>query len=409
MPSLIEAADAFSQLGKKSVSINEAACVRVRHRSATCHACQQVCAQDAITIERNVLTIDHPSCTGCGACTSVCPTQALRLFDDPNERLRDLIDNTEHDAVIDVFCERVPKHLDSAGTAHTTNPEASSEDQPPFREPAAYVTCLASIDETTLVHAACKNVALHYRSADCSLCPQSCGILIEDLIDQARRFLDAYSPLDESHLAEQLSRFRWTLYGEPGDEQRRDTSPEMSRRGMFDHLIARTTDSVAEAAVGTFYVSQRTPEEKPRLAQNLMDAHGAMKTILVDRGAHLLDDLYREEAARCDASATSPDSPQLPTRLFGEIEVDDGRCDLCGICMTFCPTRALTGIPNEPANSFIALMREPEITGEMRFRANDCVACHLCVDICPHQALSMHLGVERYDLFALEPRLLLEK
>ena len=49
MPSLLDAAEAFSKLGKKSVEIDQAACVRVRHRHASCTACFQVCAHEAIT------------------------------------------------------------------------------------------------------------------------------------------------------------------------------------------------------------------------------------------------------------------------------------------------------------------------------------------------------------------------
>ena len=37
MPSLLDAAEAFSKLGKKSVEIDQAACVRVRHRHAELH------------------------------------------------------------------------------------------------------------------------------------------------------------------------------------------------------------------------------------------------------------------------------------------------------------------------------------------------------------------------------------
>lgn len=408
MPSLLDAADAFSQLGKKFVSINEAACVRVRHRNATCHACQQVCAHDAITIERNVLSLDHHLCTGCGACTSVCPTEALLLFEDVNEYLRDLIDRSEADCVIEVRCERAPK-LPLTESEDVVEPEQPGEDQLAARDKVASVRCLASIDETTLIHAACGDVALHYASADCAQCPQQCGTLIEDIIEQARRFLASYSAYDRAQLATQLERFHWTLYGEPGTEQHRDTSPEMSRRGMFDHLIARTTDSVAEAAVGTFYASQHSAEEKPTLAQSLMEAHGILKAAPVERGARLLDDLYRTDPDQADDPTFADDETLLPTRLFGEIELDDDRCDLCGICMTFCPTRALTGVPNKPANPFVAATREVEISGELRFRANDCVACHLCVDICPRQALAMHLGIDRCDLFALEPRLLFKK
>ena len=404
MPSLLDAADAFSKLGEKSVKINEAACVCVRHRNATCHACLQVCPHEAITIERNTLAVDQHLCTGCGACASVCPTEALRLAEDPNETVRALIDAAEPNSTINVCCKHVSEQL----AEHEQDPDRSLL-QPSANEPIAAVRCLASLDESSLIHGACAGIALHYHSADCAQCPEGHGILIEDIIEQARSFTDALPLASQTHFDETLDRFRWTVQGEPAAKQPRDTSPEMSRRGMFDHLIARTTDSVAEAAVGTFYVSKHSSDEKPTLAQNLMEAQGVMKTVTVERSAQVLDDLYRMDPAHAEDPAFAQDETVLPTRLFGEITLDTTRCDLCGICMTFCPTRALTGIASEPTNPFVALTRSVEVTGELSFRANDCVACQLCVDICPQKALDLALGIKTCDLFALEPRLLLKK
>ena len=89
MPSLLDAAEAFSKLGKKSVEIDQAACVRVRHRHASCMACFQVCAHEAIARDDDgLLAIDNHLCTGCGACASVCPTSALQLVEDVPELVR---------------------------------------------------------------------------------------------------------------------------------------------------------------------------------------------------------------------------------------------------------------------------------------------------------------------------------
>lgn len=412
MPTLLDAADAFSQLGKKSVRIQEAACVRVRHRQASCHACLQVCAHEAIRIENNVLSVEQDLCTGCGACACVCPTEALCLIDEPDDLLRALIDNAHEGDTVVIACE----YLRGQPGADEALAFAASQDA--THTQAAFIACLATIDETLLVHAACAGVALHYCSADCTRCPNAKRTLIGDVIEQAAGLWEGCADGDApSHAI----RPRWDMHDELAPEQRPDTSPEMSRRGMFDHLVARTTDSVAEAAVGTFYVSRSSREEKPTLAQSLMEDRTGLKRITVSRNARVLNDLYDfdpalvQDDARDDEDATirasekADQEASIPTRLFGEMTLDATRCDLCGICMTFCPTGALSGVPNPPTNPFVAATRAVEEHGELMFRANDCVACHLCVDVCPRDALQLHRGIARADLFALEPRTLLSK
>lgn len=99
MPSLLDAAEAFSKLGKKSVEIDQAACVRVRHRHASCMACFQVCAHEAITRDDDgLLAIDNHLCTGCGACASVCPTSALQLIEDVPELVQAAIESVAEQA-----------------------------------------------------------------------------------------------------------------------------------------------------------------------------------------------------------------------------------------------------------------------------------------------------------------------
>lgn len=398
MPSLLDAADAFSKLGKKSIEINEAACVRVRHRHASCQLCLRVCSHEAITIEDNILAIDNHRCTGCGACASVCPTEALSLIENANETLQEAIDRAAANTTIEVSCEYARNQHD----AH-----AEAEQAQPWREQAQRVPCLATLDESTLIHAACAEVSLHYVSGECAQCPNANGALIEEIIEQAQGFLSALSlPCEQAD-----RRPHWSIYRALDSAQDKNTSPEMSRRGMFDHFVERTTDSIAEAAVGTFYVNARATEEKPTLAQTLLMAKGVLKQIDVWRTTRILNDLYRmlvKANSKLTPESTRDDT-NIPTRLFGEIDLDVQRCDLCGICMTFCPTKAIDGIPSPPANPLVAATREVELSGELSFRANDCVACRLCVDLCPRDALTFRSGIALQDLFALERKTLLAK
>lgn len=447
MPSLLDAAEAFSKLGKKSVEIDQAACVRVRHRHASCTACFQVCAHEAITRDDDgLLAIDNHLCTGCGACVSVCPTSALQLVEDVPDLVRAAIkriieqaDALQDDAdqgsagglhakrpcgTLTIRCEYL-RNQQAALEERARNEAdlrvgALPEEIDPSKakieheaECSLTLSCLAALDEAALVSAACSNVEVRYESGDCACCPNAQGELIAALGEQATHFLGAFlaAATPERPLpAARALPAAWSLVT-PNDAESAttNTSPELSRRGLFDHFIERTTDSIAEAAVGTFYVSTTAQDQKRTLTQSLFADKGILKRINAVRNERVLNELYRFDPEWADQILPEKDDAVLPTRLFGEVTVDETACDLCGICMTFCPTGALRGVANEPVNSFVMLNRNVASKGELSFRANDCMACQLCTDICPHDALELQRGICARDLFALEPRTLIKR
>lgn len=48
-------------------------CLRTRHISSTCTACVDMCPEEALVVKERRLLFAASKCTGCGACTSVCP------------------------------------------------------------------------------------------------------------------------------------------------------------------------------------------------------------------------------------------------------------------------------------------------------------------------------------------------
>jgi heterodisulfide reductase subunit A-like polyferredoxin len=48
-------------------------------RCAVCRVCADVCAQHAISINKNVV-IDSNYCNGCGSCVEACPNEAILLI-----------------------------------------------------------------------------------------------------------------------------------------------------------------------------------------------------------------------------------------------------------------------------------------------------------------------------------------
>ena len=447
MPSLLDAAEAFSKLGKKSVEIDQAACVRVRHRHASCTACFQVCAHEAISRDDDgLLAIDNHLCTGCGACASVCPTSALQLVEDVPDLVRAAIkriieqaDALQDDAdqgsagglhakrpcgTLTIRCEYLRNQQAALEERTRTEAGLHASDVPDEIDPSRAGTeheagcsltlsCLAALDEAALISAACANVEIHYESGDCAHCPNAQGELIATIGEQATHFLGSFlaaTTPQRSLPAARALPAAWSLVT-PADAERAttNTSPELSRRGLFDHFIERTTDSIAEAAVGTFYVSTTAQDQKRTLTQSLFADKGILKHIEAARNERVLNELYRFDPKWADRILPEKDDAVLPTRLFGEVTVDKAACDLCGICMTFCPTGALSGVANEPVNSFVMLNRDIASKGELSFRANDCMACNLCLDVCPHDALELQRGICARDLFALEPRTLIKR
>ena len=77
MPNLSDIADVAEALGGKSVLVVEKRCVAVRNRHSSCRKCIEACVADAISVGDNSVKIDPEACVSCGACTVVCPTEAL--------------------------------------------------------------------------------------------------------------------------------------------------------------------------------------------------------------------------------------------------------------------------------------------------------------------------------------------
>ena len=53
---------------------------------------------------------------------------------------------------------------------------------------------------------------------------------------------------------------------------------------------------------------------------------------------------------------------------------DDDACTHCGMCVSICPTKALTLDPK---------------TGKVTFTEEKCVACGVCIDACPPRAMEI--------------------
>ena len=135
MPNIADIIEVAEELEDKAVVPASKRCVAVRNRNASCRKCIDACPADAISVHNNVLSVDHKACVACGACTVVCPTEALISVRPADEALEQAA--AEAMAALDgravIACARIA----SKGLA----------DPHKFAE----VPCLARVDESLLL------------------------------------------------------------------------------------------------------------------------------------------------------------------------------------------------------------------------------------------------------------------
>ncbi len=107
----------------------------VRNRNASCRKCIDACPADAISVHNNVLSVDHKACVACGACTVVCPTEALIPIRPADEAFEQAA--AEAMAVLDGYAVIACARIASKGLA----------DPHKFAE----APCLARVDESLLL------------------------------------------------------------------------------------------------------------------------------------------------------------------------------------------------------------------------------------------------------------------
>jgi formate hydrogenlyase subunit 6/NADH:ubiquinone oxidoreductase subunit I len=89
--------------------------------------------------------------------------------------------------------------------------------------------------------------------------------------------------------------------------------------------------------------------------------------------------------ALCPDSIVSRDTPESSMkgpfsggpRPLGKLTLDISQCTGCGVCITICPSGALT------------VSASGESGYQLLFRSANCTACNLCVEDCPEKCLHL--------------------
>ena len=365
MPSINEIVTIAEALEKSPVVAVPDRCVNVRNRNATCRKCVEACQISAIDVYANEIHLDAKACMACGACTAVCPTEAL-VSVAPLDA--DLAKAAAGSAVLNdgraVFaCARI-------AAKRLADPDRFAE-----------VPCLARIDESVLLslvsHGATDVLLV---DGTCQTCKYRFNVpLIDTTVMCADELLAAHgsdarvrraSDFPEGMKAEDTQ----GLYG-------------ATRRGFFSEAASATKNTVATAARTTIEQELGYAKQEPGIGERLrVSESGEMPRLTMPR---------HEVAINALDAIGEPVVETIDTRLFGTVDIDTGKCNACGMCAVFCPTGALSRDPVEK-------MSEP--LRYLEFSASDCVQCGLCADVCWKGALKLSGHVPTEELFDFEPR-----
>ena len=152
---LVDVIEGLSRLESQKLSVYPQQCVRSRHRKAQCTLCADACPEKVFKWDDSI-KIDAHKCTGCGVCTSVCPTGALEAHNPSNEEI----------------LEQIKELPITSSTLTFVCPSVESEGG----NAAIQVSCLGRVDESLILGAVAlgiQNIVLNER--ECANCPKKSG------------------------------------------------------------------------------------------------------------------------------------------------------------------------------------------------------------------------------------------
>jgi ferredoxin len=296
-------------------------CVATRYRSSSCRSCLDVCPAGAI-VTSPWLDVDTEKCSSCGACVSVCRTGAL-AWELQSDTLRTAVQppGAAVTSTVVLACRRVDPGVVTDATW--------------------VMSCLGGLSAADLLAAALRTERIEFVSGDCPECPDAAAEAALDLaVATAEGTMAALGqPVD-------VARTRM-----PGSASAAETTAAtVSRRGLFGFLVR----GLGQATAGG--VAPRDPQRSISALHRQVAPPRTHRQLILD---------LLELHARGDGSAVT-----LPRALPLASLVATSECDMCGLCLSYCPHGAL------------------EMAGDaLTWAAANCTGCDLCVEVCPRSAL----------------------
>ena len=267
MADLINLYEIAQASGHQSIYVATDRCVPVQHRRSSCRRCVEVCPVDAIEYEGRKLTLTNALCIGCGACATVCPTEALIPLDPTEAALGHRASSAlkHNDGVACIACARIAAREGVSGDCFAEVPCLSR-----VNESLLLSLVAEGASEVLLVDGGCHNCK--YRDCDPvtksvvdgandMLATQNCAVRIK----RVGTFPDTFSKKPE----EQLGVARRAAFEEAG----------MSTKGLLGRAAKmfvkqeagqnKATSMIVEAM--GFDLSDPEPLA-PRRQENALDA-----------------------------------------------------------------------------------------------------------------------------------------
>lgn len=366
----------FDSLNSPELAVHPERCVLVRNKNAQCLRCADVCASGAISyFEADGLLIDPELCIGCGTCATACPTCALEAIHPTDEHLASEIQRLAAPAACDpenprplyVSCARATKRAQDKVLSET---HSGFLKKPVEFDPSGFVqvACLGRLDESFYTQAAVHGFhEINLVCASCDTCRyHKGGELALDVRASALNLLDAHGfAMDVDILEEIPDEVISTTAAKSALEY------DESRRSVLTFANHAAQDSLQAAL-------DLTPEvEEVPLGQRLrVQENGALPQFLPTRRNRVFNSI---------TYLGKPVYNTMKTRLWGQVTIDDEKCNSCRMCATFCPTGALVKFDEEDG------------TLGVDHRSYLCVQCTMCQSICPREAIHVHDDVSLAD------------
>ncbi len=317
-------------LSRAQLEVVPGRCLSEYHRSAGCRLCLDNCPDNAVSLGDSP-EVDYSRCRNCGVCANLCPTGVFQLHEPSYEAL---VARASGRDVVKFGCAQSP----STGDATVAVP------------------CLGYLNEAVLVAIVAGGAAeIRLDVSHCEECSFEGGLAVTmATMRRANRLLSLFG------LANLVT--AWDIDRGNGKGNGATADRRYSRREFFTYL-GRGTKSVASDA-GAPVIERRSGLAAPRLPE---------------KRRMLLDHLSRLGPPFTNA-AGSDDVP------FAQVAIGDD-CDGCGMCVSFCPTAALSWHDEGDRRS-------------LTFATADCLACGLCREICPRYDISLEATVRPGDIVA---------
>lgn len=306
-----------SLFGSSGMQFRPELCLRARSPRLLCSRCADECPPGALDLAGHLPSL-HPSrCSECGVCAAVCPVEAFSLQPSPV----DLFVQARERGAVRLACGKLPTSSD-----------------------AVRVPCYGYLDVslvTAIALAATGGVWLD--TSRCQTCEGRRGF------SAARRNFDAAGRLFNAmglraQVAFQPDRPTWLA----------QPSTDVSRRDLMRRLAGRASTAA------TSLIGDLVPQSEANQA-------GLPAKVLPLRRRLLLHVLH---------SASVQASEPLAAEGAPWAEPSIGpTCSACLLCVTFCPTAALT-------------LHEDTDQLAIRLDSSRCVACGACAEICPSNAIT---------------------